>query len=76
VRWPSLFDGVDSTTENWIVDQMHIVNTLFIIYLVSPIMDFILLCYALVFLWLCFCNFIRERIIISGNFLRRDHKIS
>ncbi|WJX77558.1 hypothetical protein P8452_60854 [Trifolium repens] len=26
VRWPSLFDGVDSTTENWIVDQMHIVR--------------------------------------------------
>ncbi|GAU39481.1 hypothetical protein TSUD_159130, partial [Trifolium subterraneum] len=26
VRWPSLFDGVDSTTEDWIVDQMHIVR--------------------------------------------------
>ncbi|KAK2361983.1 ribosomal RNA small subunit methyltransferase G [Trifolium repens] len=26
VRWPSLFDGVDSTTQDWIVDQMHIVR--------------------------------------------------
>ncbi|CAJ2671245.1 unnamed protein product [Trifolium pratense] len=26
VRWPSLFDGVDSTTEDWIIDQMHIVR--------------------------------------------------
>ncbi|XP_015899702.3 uncharacterized protein LOC107432983 [Ziziphus jujuba] len=26
VRWPSLFDGVDSTLEDWIVDQMHIVR--------------------------------------------------
>ncbi|GLT62479.1 hypothetical protein SLA2020_351160 [Shorea laevis] len=26
VRWPSLFDGVDSTTEDWIVDQMHTVR--------------------------------------------------
>ncbi|XP_012083366.1 uncharacterized protein LOC105642967 isoform X2 [Jatropha curcas] len=26
VRWPSLFDGVDSTTEEWIVDQMYIVR--------------------------------------------------
>lgn len=25
VRWPSLFIGVDSATEDWIVDQMHIV---------------------------------------------------
>ncbi|KAK7856894.1 uncharacterized protein LOC112034895 isoform X1 [Quercus suber] len=23
VRWPALFDGVDSTTEDWIVDQMY-----------------------------------------------------
>ncbi|KAI3421369.1 uncharacterized protein J3R85_012402 [Psidium guajava] len=28
VRWPGLFDGVDSATEDWIVDQMHIVNQL------------------------------------------------
>ncbi|KAJ4728261.1 Ribosomal RNA small subunit methyltransferase G [Melia azedarach] len=26
VRWPGLFDGVDSITEDWIVDQMHIVR--------------------------------------------------
>ncbi|XP_030465030.1 uncharacterized protein LOC115684439 isoform X4 [Syzygium oleosum] len=24
-RWPGLFDGVDPATEDWIVDQMHIV---------------------------------------------------
>ncbi|KAG8485120.1 hypothetical protein CXB51_021672 [Gossypium anomalum] len=24
VRWPDLFDGVDSVLEDWIVDQMHI----------------------------------------------------
>ncbi|MBA0762540.1 hypothetical protein Gotri_012136 [Gossypium trilobum] len=24
VRWPALFDGVDSVLEDWIVDQMHI----------------------------------------------------
>lgn len=26
VRWPGLFDGVDSATEEWIVDQMHTVR--------------------------------------------------
>ncbi|XP_027349086.1 uncharacterized protein LOC113860776 isoform X5 [Abrus precatorius] len=26
VRWPGLFDGVDSATEDWIVDQMHTVR--------------------------------------------------
>ncbi|KAF8380208.1 hypothetical protein HHK36_027690 [Tetracentron sinense] len=26
LRWPRLFDGVDSTIEAWIVDQMHIVR--------------------------------------------------
>ncbi|KAL8062721.1 hypothetical protein ABFX02_02G166300 [Erythranthe guttata] len=26
VRWPSLFDDVDSSLEDWIVDQMHIVR--------------------------------------------------
>nr|KJB22338.1 hypothetical protein B456_004G042000 [Gossypium raimondii] len=26
VRWPALFDGVDSVLEDWIVDQMHIVR--------------------------------------------------
>ncbi|KAF5731743.1 hypothetical protein HS088_TW18G00428 [Tripterygium wilfordii] len=26
VRWPGLFNGVDSTLEDWIVDQMHIVR--------------------------------------------------
>ncbi|KAA8520649.1 hypothetical protein F0562_014905 [Nyssa sinensis] len=26
VRWPALFDGVDSPMEDWIVDQMHIVR--------------------------------------------------
>ncbi|XP_010326971.1 uncharacterized protein [Solanum lycopersicum] len=25
VRWPSLFNGVDSSLEDWIVDQMHVV---------------------------------------------------
>lgn len=25
-RWPGLFQGVDSALEEWIVDQMHIVN--------------------------------------------------
>ncbi|KAL7096822.1 hypothetical protein ACP275_10G104200 [Erythranthe tilingii] len=25
VRWPSLFDDVDSSLEDWIVDQMHVV---------------------------------------------------
>lgn len=33
VRWPGLFDGVDSTTEDWILDQMHIVNNLWMILL-------------------------------------------
>ena len=28
MRWPGLFDGVDSATEDWIVDQMHTVNNL------------------------------------------------
>lgn len=27
MRWPGLFVGVDSTLEEWIVDQMHIVNS-------------------------------------------------
>ncbi|KAB2015650.1 hypothetical protein ES319_D08G040100v1 [Gossypium barbadense] len=26
VRWPALFDGVDSVLEDWIVDQMHMVR--------------------------------------------------
>ncbi|PSS26322.1 M cell-type agglutination protein like [Actinidia chinensis var. chinensis] len=26
VRWPTLFDGVDSAMEDWIVDQMHMVR--------------------------------------------------
>ncbi|VVB09142.1 unnamed protein product [Arabis nemorensis] len=26
VRWPDLFQGVDSALEEWIVEQMHIVN--------------------------------------------------
>ncbi|BBN68923.1 hypothetical protein Prudu_644S000300 [Prunus dulcis] len=26
VRWPSLFNGVDSTLEDWVVEQMHIVR--------------------------------------------------
>ncbi|KAF8089910.1 hypothetical protein N665_0494s0015 [Sinapis alba] len=26
VRWPGLFQGVDSALEEWIVDQMHIVR--------------------------------------------------
>ncbi|KAL7096821.1 hypothetical protein ACP275_10G104000 [Erythranthe tilingii] len=26
VRWPSLFDGVESSLEDWVVDQMHIVR--------------------------------------------------
>ncbi|KAG5579581.1 hypothetical protein H5410_050208 [Solanum commersonii] len=26
VRWPSLFNGVDSSLEDWIVDQMHVVR--------------------------------------------------
>ncbi|KAK8615032.1 hypothetical protein V6N13_068818 [Hibiscus sabdariffa] len=26
VRWPDLFDGVDTVLEDWIVDQMHIVR--------------------------------------------------
>ncbi|KAJ8749009.1 hypothetical protein K2173_013452 [Erythroxylum novogranatense] len=26
LRWPALFDGVDTSTEEWIVDQMHIVR--------------------------------------------------
>ncbi|XP_010255310.1 PREDICTED: uncharacterized protein LOC104596025 isoform X3 [Nelumbo nucifera] len=25
IRWPGLFDGVDSAMEDWIVDQMHVV---------------------------------------------------
>ncbi|GER57437.1 ATP-dependent protease ATPase subunit HslU [Striga asiatica] len=25
VRWPNLFNGVDSSIEDWIVDQMHII---------------------------------------------------
>ncbi|XP_016717647.1 uncharacterized protein [Gossypium hirsutum] len=28
VRWPDLFDGVDSVLEDWIVDQMHRVSSL------------------------------------------------
>lgn len=27
MKWPTLFDGVDSTTEDWIVDQMYIVSS-------------------------------------------------
>ncbi|KAL6495504.1 hypothetical protein OROGR_030067 [Orobanche gracilis] len=27
VRWPSIFNGVDSALEDWIVDQMHICST-------------------------------------------------
>ncbi|XP_010255309.1 PREDICTED: uncharacterized protein LOC104596025 isoform X2 [Nelumbo nucifera] len=26
IRWPGLFDGVDSAMEDWIVDQMHVVR--------------------------------------------------
>ncbi|KAK9121295.1 hypothetical protein Syun_018912 [Stephania yunnanensis] len=26
IRWPNLFDGVDSATEDWIFDQMHVVR--------------------------------------------------
>ncbi|XP_004306764.1 PREDICTED: uncharacterized protein LOC101294106 [Fragaria vesca subsp. vesca] len=26
VRWPALFNGVDSALENWVVDQMHVVR--------------------------------------------------
>ena len=26
MRWPSLFNGVDSTLEDWVVEQMHIVG--------------------------------------------------
>ena len=26
MRWPGLFDGVDSKLEDWIVDQMFIVS--------------------------------------------------
>ena len=33
VRWPALFDGVDSTTEDWIVDQMYKVSELLCFYL-------------------------------------------
>lgn len=29
VRWPSLFNGVDSSLEDWIVDQMHVVKFIF-----------------------------------------------
>lgn len=29
LRWPELFDNVDSSLEDWIVDQMHIVRLLF-----------------------------------------------
>lgn len=25
MRWPSLFNGLDPSLEDWIVDQMHIV---------------------------------------------------
>lgn len=28
MRWPSLFDGVDSAMEDWIVDQMYKVSLL------------------------------------------------
>nr|XP_012569181.1 uncharacterized protein LOC101510342 isoform X1 [Cicer arietinum]XP_027188833.1 uncharacterized protein LOC101510342 isoform X2 [Cicer arietinum] len=35
VRWPGLFDGIDSATEDWIVDQMHIVNN----FLVRPVVE-------------------------------------
>lgn len=27
MRWPALFECVDSTTENWIVEQMYIVSS-------------------------------------------------
>lgn len=27
MKWPTLFDGVDSTTEDWIVDQMYMVSS-------------------------------------------------
>ena len=29
MRWPVLFDTVDSTLQDWIVDQMHIVSPSF-----------------------------------------------
>ena len=32
LRWPALFDGVDSATEDWLVDQMIIVNNLWLVY--------------------------------------------
>ena len=31
MRWPGLFDDVDSSLESWIVDQMHIVRFWFYI---------------------------------------------
>ncbi|KDO86210.1 hypothetical protein CISIN_1g024003mg [Citrus sinensis] len=36
VRWPSLFDGVDSALEDWIVDQMH---TCFILLQLRPVVE-------------------------------------
>lgn len=39
MRWPNLFEGVDSSTEEWIVDQMYIVSTA-IIYLIKAQMLF------------------------------------
>lgn len=35
VRWPSLFNGVDSSLEDWIVDQMHVVK--FFIFVLSSL---------------------------------------
>ncbi|KAG5008281.1 hypothetical protein JHK82_026210 [Glycine max] len=36
LRWPPLFDGVDSTIKDWIVDQMITVNNL---WLVRPVVE-------------------------------------
>lgn len=32
MRWPSLFTGVDSSAEEWIVAQMHIVTIVYPFY--------------------------------------------
>ena len=39
MRWPSLFDGVDSNLEDWIVDQMHTVS-FYIINLIRRLLIF------------------------------------
>lgn len=73
VRWPGLFDGVDSATEDWIIDQMHTVKYIWVD-LVSVVMDFKQLCYG--FAMLVVFLILLERIaVIGGSMTGREQEI-